>query len=54
MVENIQNLMAPRRREEHQFFHHSIIHNIFQNKIYSLKNVMGERVELWELALKSF
>ena len=30
------------------FFHHSVIQNRFQNKIYSIKNDSGEKVELRE------
>ena len=31
-----------------KFFHHSVIQNRFQNKIYSIKNAAGEKVEVWE------
>ena len=31
-----------------KFFHHSVIQNRFQNKIYSLKTERGEKVELRE------
>ena len=31
-----------------KFFHHSVIQNMFQNKIYLIKNDRGEKVELRE------
>ena len=31
-----------------RFFHHSVIQNRFQNKIYSIKNDRGEKVEVRE------
>ena len=31
-----------------KFFHHCVIQNRFQNKIYSIKNATREKVEAWE------